>query len=222
MKIRTISLATLLPLILVIAGCASGQPYKGQGLAAESKLEATKEGHAEYVYKAKDVDWKQYSKFVIPPVAIYSGADAQFGGATDKQKQEMADFLKTEFGRVLDEGGYPAVMQPGPGVAELKLTLAGLVLTHPFAATITHLAPAGIVMNIGKGVAGGGGSFMGSVTFAGEVYDSQSGKLLAAFVTKQNAGAMNVPAAMTELGSAKVGVTKGAKDFLAAVRRVEK
>jgi hypothetical protein len=222
MKIRTISLATLLPLILVVAGCASGQPYRGQGLAAEAKLEATKEGHAEYVYKAKDVDWKQYSRFLIPRAAIYSGSDAQFGGATNEQKQEVADFLRNEFAKVLDQGGYPIVTQPGPAVAELKLTLAGLALTHPFAATISHLAPAGIVMNIGKGVAGGGGTFMGSVTFAGEVYDSQSGKLLAAFVTRQNAGAMNVPAAMSELGSAKVGVTKGAKDFLAAVRRVEK
>jgi len=222
MNIRIVSFAALLPLILFVAGCASQEAKDYSGLASASKLEAQKEGPAEYMYKAPGVDFKQYSKFIIPPVAIYQGADASFGDVPDTDKQAMADFIRSEFTKVLSEGGYPVVTKPGPGVAKLQFTLAGLELTSPVGATLTHLAPAGIAMNLGKGATKNQGSFMGSVIFAGEIYDSQSDTLLAAFVTKQHASALDYAAITSKLDSAKAGVTGGAELFKARLDKIHK
>ena len=220
LNIRAVSFAALLPLLLVVAGCATEEPKAYSGLQAAGKLEKQKEGPAEYLYKAPGVDFKQYSKFIIPPTVIYTGSDAQFGDVPEKDRQEIADFITSEFTKVLNDGGYPVVTQPGPGVAELKFTLAGLELTSPAGATVTHLLPVGVVANLGKGAAGSQGSFMGSVIFAGEIYDSQSSDLIAAFVTKQYAGALDYTEVASSLGSAKVGVTKAAEDFKARLDKI--
>lgn len=221
MNIRIVSFAALLPLILFVAGCASQEPKDYSGLASASKLEPNKEGPAAYRYKSPGVDFKQYTKFIIPPVAIYQGADAQFGNVPDKDKQEMADFIRSEFAKILGQG-YQIVTQPGPSVARIQFTLAGLETTSPALATVAHLAPVGIVANLGKGAAGGKGSFMGSVTFAGEVYDSQSNTLIAAWVSKEHAGAMDLTAILSALDSAKAGVTKGAEQLKAAIDKIQK
>ena len=220
MKTRIAGIAALLPFVFIVAGCAT-EPKAYEGLASAKELQANKEGPAEYVYKAPNVDFKQYTKFIIPPAAIYQGADAQFGDVPDKDKQEIANFLGSEFTRVLGEG-YQVVTQPGPGVAVLKLTLAGLETTNSAGSTLAHLTPAGIAMNLAKTGGGAQGSFMGSVTFAGEIYDSQSNKLIAAFVTKAHAKAMDYSAVVGALGSSKVGVTAGAEDFKAAIDRIQK
>ncbi len=222
MKARIDGIAALLPLILFVAGCATEQPKDYSGLASASKLEAQKEGPAEYLYKNPGIDFKQYTKFIIPPVAIYNGPDASFGDVPDKDKQEMADFIRSEFAKVLSEGGYPVVTQPGPGVAKLQFTLAGLELTKPALSTISHLAPVGIAMNLGKGATKNQGSFMGSVIFAGEIYDSQSNTLIVAFVTKQHASALDYTAITSKLDSAKAGVTSGAELFKARLDKLHK
>ena len=220
MKTKIAGIAALLPFVLIVAGCAT-EPKAYESLASAKELQPNKEGPAEYLYKAPNVDFKQYTKFIIPPAAIYQGADAQFGDVPDKDKQEMADFLGSEFTRVLGEG-YPIVAQPGPGVAQIKLTLAGLETTNSAGATLSHLAPVGIAMNLAKTGGGAQGSFMGSVTFAGEIYDSQSNTLIAAFVTKQHAAAMDLTSVLGALDSSKAGVTKGAGDFKAAIDKIQK
>ena len=220
MNLKAVSFAALLPLLLVVAGCASEEPKPYSGLQAAGKLEKQKEGPAEYLYKAPGADFKKYTKFIIPPAVIYTGSDAQFGDVPESDRQKIADYITSEFTKVLNDGGYPVVTQPGPGVAELKFTLAGLELTSPGGATITHLLPVGVVANLGKGAAGSQGSFMGSVIFAGEIYDSQSNDLLAAFVTKQYAGALDYTEVASKLGSAEVGVNKAAEDFKARLDKI--
>ena len=222
MNTKVVGYAALLPLALFVAACATEQPKEYTGLAAARKLEKQKEGPAEYLYKAPGADLKQYTKFIIPATVIYTGEDASFGDAPDKDKQEMADFITSEFTKVLNEGGYPVVTQPGPGVARIQFTLAGLELTNPALSTLTHLAPAGIAMNLGKGATKNQGSFMGSVIFAGEIYDSQTDKLIVAFVTKQHASALDYSEITSKLGSAKAGVTDGAKLFKARLDQIQK
>jgi len=221
MNIKAVGFAALLPLLLVVAGCATEEPKPYSGLQAAGKLEKQTSGPAEYLYKAPGADFKKYTKFMIPPTTIYQGSDAQFGDATEEQKQEMADYITSTFTKVLQDGGYPVVTQSGPDVADLKFTLAGIEMTHPAGATVTHLLPIGVVVNLGKGAAGSGGSFMGAVLFAGEIYDSDSDKLIAAFVTKQYASALDYTELTSKLGSAKAGVDKAAKDFLERINKIQ-
>jgi hypothetical protein len=65
------------------------------------------------------------------------------------------------------------------------------------------------------------GSFMGSVTYIAEFYDSESDLLLAAFQSERGAHALDISEDINTLGSAKVGVAKGARhlrDMVIALR----
>jgi len=57
--------------------------------------------------------------------------------------------------------------------------------------------------------------FTGSVIYAVEIYDAPTNRLLAAFVTKQYPGSLNVLATLGSLAAAKTGIEKGADALLA-------
>jgi hypothetical protein len=204
--------------LLGLAGCAS-EPAPREELASSAKLTPEASDPSELRYRNPNVDLRKYRKFMIDPVSIYSGPDATFGSTSPADRQAVADFMETEFKRVLGQR-YQIVTTPGPDVARIHLTLAGLETTRPAMATVTHVLPVGLVMNVGKTAAGGQGSFMGSVTFAAEVFDSRTNELLGAAVTKRSANAMDLGAMFTGLDAAKAGVTDGADALLAAVDKI--
>lgn len=80
--------------------------------------------------------------------------------------------------------------------------------------------PAGLVMNSMKGATGQGGTFMGSVVFAGDFYDSTTSELVESVATRQEPNAMDVTAALSELQAARVGITQGAEKLLAAINKM--
>jgi hypothetical protein len=76
--------------------------------------------------------------------------------------------------------------------------------------TFSHLDLAGNLYNGVQAVRGREGMISGSVTYAVEIYDAPSNRLLSAFVTKQYPGAMNIVASFGSLAAAKTGIDKGA------------
>lgn len=209
----------VLAAVAALAAC-SGEPAPRQQLASSAQLQPNPDRPSDLRYVNPNVDLKQYRRFMVDPVEIYKGADAQFGNTTPEQQREVAEFVRQEFERMLRQR-YQVVSAPGPGVARLHFTLAGLEATMPVLATATHVAPAGLAMNVLKGATGSQGSFMGSVTLAGEFYDSMTNNLIGAVVTKRSANAMDVTSVFTGLDAAKAGVTDGAEAFVAAIDRAQ-
>jgi hypothetical protein len=211
MKIRISSFMVLLSIIALLAGCAGG-PKPIEGLESSSKLQASAEFPAALVYKKDGIDGKKYVKFLFDPVEIYSGADAQFNNVSEADKKILADFIKSEFTRVI-QGKYAIVDKAGPDVLRIKFTLAGIEMTKPALATMTRVTPVGLALNLGKSAAGMSGSFMGSVTLSGEFYDSGTNSLVFAFLTKRGPNAMDVTTMMTGLDAAKKAITEIADKF---------
>lgn len=210
----------VLAIAAIAALTACSEPAPRQQLASSTQLEPNPDRPSDLRYINPNVDLKQYRRFMIAPVEIYKGADAKFGSTTPEQRREVAEFIRQEFERTLRRR-YQVVNAPGPGVARLQFTLAGVETTIPVLATATHVAPAGIAMNVLKGATGSQGSFMGSVTFAGEFYDSVTNNLIGAVVTKRSANALDVTSVFTGLDAAKAGVTDGAEAFVAAIDRIQ-
>jgi hypothetical protein len=205
---------------IILGGCAGG-PQEYKGLESASKLQPSADFPHTLIYKKPGVDGKKYTKFIIDPVEIYKGEDAQFGGVPLEDQKKIAEFVKTEFTRIL-QNGYAIVNAPGPDVLRLKFTLAGLEKTNPAMATVTHVIPIGLVMNLGKSAAGMNGSFMGSVTLAGELYDSQTNTLVFSFLTKKAPNAMDITTVLTGLNAAKKSVTEMAEKFKENIDKIQK
>ncbi len=224
MKTATIHAVSALVLGLLVAGCSSTTPKSGKyaEVPESDKLQRDTRFPHSLIYIKEGVKLSQYTKFIVEPTDIYKGTDASWhkNKVTEQEKQELAQFVTSEMTRALSKS-YPVVNQPGPGVLRIKLTLVDVELTTTSLAVVSHLAPAGVGINLLKSGAGMQGSFMGSVTLAGELSDAQTGTVVAAYLTKQTPLALDVSKTFGKLSAARAGVTEAAEKFKAAVDRVQ-
>jgi hypothetical protein len=210
-KRRAIITIAMLLGIPLIWGCSTGmKAYRD--LDSATMLQSKDNRSNTLIYKKPDAKGQKYNKFLFDPVEIYQGTDADFKGISLKDQKEMISFIDSEFKRVLT-GRYAIVEKPGPNVLRIKFTMVGLDVTRPVPATATHLIPVGLAANLLKGAVGMKGSFMGSITIAGEFYDTEDDSLVYSFLTKRGPNAMDVTTLFTGLYAAKHAVSDMAAKF---------
>ncbi len=220
MKNRISFYVFLFSVVIFLTSCASG-PKNIEGLESSSKLQTSADFQNTLVYKKEGVNGKKYVRFNFKPVVIYDGADAQFHDVSDEDKKIIADFIKNEFIKVIKDK-YQVVDEIAPDVLHIKFTLVGIELTKPALATMTRVTPVGLALNLGKSASGMQGSFMGSVTFAAEFYDSETNNLVYSFLTKRGPNAMDVTTMITGLDAAKKAVTEIAAKFRETIDMLQK
>jgi hypothetical protein len=192
---------------LLLGACASSSPPTLEAAKGPPMAEETIGGRPTLIYRAPNADLRRYTTFIVDPVDIYRGTDGQFDNATEAAKQQMAQFMRSEFVRALGNRNATA---PGPNVARLHLTLGGLENNVPGVATVTHVVPAGLVLNVINSASNNPGSFTGSVTIAGELRNSQTNALLVSFVQKRYPDAMDIGATLSSTDAQKAAITEAA------------
>lgn len=202
--------------VLALSGCATTRPVAYTGIASAPQLAPNNDGNADripYIYTA-DVDWSHYSAVLVDAVTIYRGPDAQFEKIDEREKKTLSGYMLTTFRERL-QTRFRLVNAPAPGALRVKLTLTGAKPTPKVLGTVTRFDVAGGAYNITQSARGGEGALIGSVSFAVEIFDAETNRLLSAYVSKQFPNAMNVAATFGRLEAAKVGIEKGAEDLLA-------
>jgi hypothetical protein len=205
----------LLGAAAILSGCATTQPTAYQGLDSSEYLrpnEQSRRGHEPYVYNTP-VDWKRYSTFIIEPVKIYRGPDNQFEKVSEEGKQELASYMHEQFDEKLRQK-YTPVSSPQQDTLRIKMTLTGAKPTKQFIGTVMKMDLAGGPYNATQAVRGREGAFSGSVSYAVEIYDAATNRLLKAYVDKQYPNAMNMKSTFGSLTASKTGIRKGADNLL--------
>lgn len=208
---------------ITLAACSSG-PEAPSGLTASGAtsgmdMQPSERLPATAVWRKPGLDAAQYTSFQVAPVQIYSGADANFGDATEADKQAMASFMQQEFTRVLGQSGQRAATARAGTPARLQLTLAGMSGNVPVASTAATVLPLGLVRNMAVG--GQSPIFSGSVTYKGEIYDASTGELVAAFVTSKTPSALDLGATMSSQAAQQAAVTESAYDLRDAIQAAQ-
>jgi len=195
----------------MLSACAGVQPVAYSSLASSSQLKENRDHDAAQTpfRYAEPVVWSHYSQVIVDPVAVYRGSDNQFGDLSDEDKDVLAAYMKKTFAETLSKR-FDLATQPSPAALRVKLTLTGAEKTTAVIGQAMHFDIAGNLYNGVQAIRGGKGAFSGSVSYAVEVYDSATGRLLRAYVTKQYPNAMNLPAAFGSLAAARTGIDKGA------------
>ncbi|MFT4191430.1 MAG: DUF3313 domain-containing protein [Comamonas sp.] len=208
---------SLIAACLVLAGCAGSQPTRYAQLESAPLLRPTLgDKHVPYRLN-QDVDWSRYTRVIVDPVAIYTGQDHQFEDVSEDEKQALADYMRKRFRDQL-KTRFRIVPDAAPQTLRLKLTLTGAKGTTAGISTFTRFDIGGGPYNWYQSVAGGEGTFTGSVSYAVEIFDAQSQQLLEAFVAKQYPNSMNVGATMGRMSAAQVGIDKGATALAAELQ----
>ncbi|MGY5812088.1 DUF3313 domain-containing protein [Rhizobium sp. LEGMi198b] len=199
-----------------LAGCTTADPLVYSGLASAPNLQpnpSDPSGRVPFRYRG-NADWKQYDKAIIDPVTVYRAQDNQFIDTSEQDKGELANYMQTRFTEQL-RTRFGIVNTPMPGTLRIHLTLTGAKKTTPVLGPFSHLDVGGNVYNAVQATRDKEGSMTGSVSYAVEIYDAPSNRLLSAFVAKQFPGAMNVGASFGALKASKVAIDKGAEALLA-------
>ncbi|ACS57972.1 DUF3313 domain-containing protein [Rhizobium sp. WSM1325] len=202
-----------------VAACTAPDPTVYSGLASASQLQPNSEdktGRVPYRYQTK-VNWSQYSRIIVDPVAVYNGPDNQFGKVLEKDKAFLANYMQVQFTEKL-KTRFAVVSTPAPATLRLHLTLTGAKATTAVLGTVTRIDVAGGLYNTVQAVRGREGSMIGSVNYAVEIYDAASNRLLSSYVTKQYPNAMNIGASFTAMDASMVGIRKGADALLAELK----
>jgi hypothetical protein len=183
----------------LLSACAGPQPVAYSGLSSSGYLKPNVNGPAKIPYAyAANVNWRNYSKIIVEPVAVYQGPDNQFGNISSQDREALAAYMDNAFAKKLGRH-YTLVDAPQPNTLRIKLTLTGAVNLY----------------NGVQAVRGGPGAMTGSVFYSVEIYDAQSNQLLEAYVTKQYPNPENIMASFGSLGAAKTGIDKGANALVA-------
>lgn len=199
---------------LALADCAT-QREAPQQFAAAEHLRPSGDPERPMQYRAPGANLSRYKVVLVDPVALYFGPDAQFGkDITADDRDQIARYMQETFSKALGKE-FIVVSTPGPSTLRLRLTLTGLEANKPVRAGISHIAPIGVVVNAAKEAAGSNGTGFGSVSYAVQLSDAQTGEVLYEYVTRQNPHALDVTSAFGRLAGAKTGIDVGASLLVA-------
>jgi hypothetical protein len=219
---KSIVMRCLLPMLCVVgmAGCAATTPVQYRNLDSSAQLAPNAQGqskHTPFYYSSPDAQLTQYTQVMLDTVTIYGGEDQQFGKLSAADRQQLADYMQMQFSQTLGQK-YVLTSVPGPNTLRIHLTLTGASASVPVLSTVKQIVPIGAVLGTLKSAADKPSRTLGSVTYAVEIYDSQSNRLLRAFVAKQYPAAENIPASLGALSAAETGIKKGAGALLAQLQ----
>jgi len=196
---------------LSVAGCST-KPVNYQALTSTAHLRPAKGGDNAFEYRDVSADFGTYSKVIIEPVTVYQGADAHFGSLSEEDRQIVATYMQRKFAEVLSTR-FQMVSGAEPGALRIHLTLTGIKASVPVLSTISHVAPVGLAINGALQALGENGTMYGALTYAVEISDPATGKLLLAYITQQTPDALDVTASIGYLDAAKTGARIGARQL---------
>jgi Protein of unknown function (DUF3313) len=217
---RSLAVGSLALCLVALAGCESVKPTDYSSIASAPMMTpntADRTGKIPFIYTAADVDFSKYQAVIVDPAAIYTGQDNRFGKVSATNRETLALYMQAQFTRELATK-FVVRSEPGAGVLRVHLTLTGAEATVPVIAPLTRVMPPGAVLNTLQGARGKQGALMGSVSYAVEVYDSRSGALLRAYISKQFPFAEDVTSSFGVMDASKAGLRMGAADLLAQLR----
>jgi hypothetical protein len=199
-------------LIALQGRCQATHPVAYTGLSSSQFLQTNPQdatGHLPYVYYAADANLASYRAAIFDPVTVYQGADAQLSGLTPEHAQELATYMQTQFEQALAPRFYVATAA-GPSVLRLHITLTGASRSVPVLSTASQVVPVGAVLGALRGAHDKSRKTLGSVSYAVEVYDSSTNRLLRAFIVYEYPMAEDVKASVGPLGSSEASIRRGA------------
>jgi hypothetical protein len=138
-------------------------------------------------WKNKDV-FKTSSKFILDPVTVYLLPEAQKRGIDPEQLAQLAQyFTKAIKDELTGSGRYEVVTEPGPGVMVLRAAITNVEPTggkenaalKGAETAATHAVAPGASLLVPR-------LSVGKVAIEGEIVDSVSGEVVAAFMSSKS------------------------------------
>ncbi len=201
MLVKSGRFALALTLVMLSAACAPTkqitdvQPVGGF-LPDPSLLQEGKEGQPALVYLNPGTNWPSYTKILLEPVTLWTGANSKLNDVPPEKRQAFANALYGELYNAASQR-CQMVTTASPGTLTVRFALVEAEASNPALNTISTYVPQARILSTLGGYAfnSGAGVFTGSATIEAYATDASSGQLLWQAVDKR-AGA-NAPGSNT-------------------------
>ena len=174
--------------LMLLAGCATTKRDQSGFLGEYYRnLEPGPKDGAKMTWRKSGVDHTKYNKFMVDYVVFILAEDSEYKGIDGDEMKKLGDAASLAFVNALKEK-YPVVSEPGPGVARLKLAIAGLKQSRPVLSGVTTVVPVGMAVSVlKKGVTG---AWTGSGATEAELMalDSMTNEVIGAAYDEYKAG----------------------------------
>ncbi len=169
-------------------GHAEAQTRTSGFLADYSELKPSNDIRGALVYEHPTVTLKDFSKFIVEPVAVHFAPSAD-GVTIDPAKLfELAQYLRGQAVKALNEK-YQVVNNSGPGVLRIRVAITGIEQSIP----LLNIHPGTKLLGIG----------LGGASMEAEAVDSVTGERILAVVDSQRGNRMSLFAGLSEFSHAK-------------------
>lgn len=190
---------TSIPIVLAALLCgtnAGAQTEDHAPVALRSAQELEHDKKESWTYIKPNLNLASFNSVLIVPTSVYRGADSQFEGVSEADRQKFAQML-TDALRAEMPKSFQLVRGPAANALRIHMTLVGAKKTTAGVGTASSVMPIGLITNVVKSAAGKSGTFSGSVLVAVEIFNSRSGELLAAVVRREAPDALDIRATVS-------------------------
>lgn len=216
-RVMPLQMLATLGLALLMTGCSSQSPFPYSGIDSARQLRpySDESGRVPFRY-ATPVDWRQYHSLMLEPVVIYNGADNQFSDIEPRERQALANFMTAEFSEKLGQH-FRFASAPTAATLRIRVTLTGAETTTPVLATFSRFDIGMGSYNLVQAARDRKGTFTGSVSYAVEIYDASSSRLLESYVAQQYPKTLDISSTFGPLSAARAGISRGAEDLVSRI-----
>jgi hypothetical protein len=165
MSKRTLSIAAILGLALLAAGCAQ-TPQETGFLSTYANLQSVSSTRLNYV----GPDVGNYSKFILNPVETEFYDQDQTQNIAPEDIDHLKQYMYEAIVKAMSDK-YTLVSDPGPGVARIRIAITNLKASTP----ALNIIPQTKLTGLG----------LGQASVEAELVDSQSGQQLAAVIDSE-------------------------------------
>jgi len=157
-----------------------------------STLRQGEKDEANFIFMARDVDWKIYSKIQVRPVELWKsdGPQSALGNLSPQNQQMLVNFFHTALADSLRKN-FQVVNYAGPDVLVIHAAVTDARKSKPVRSLISRPVSANLIQVFEQQTITGTGAGVGMVMVEAEFLDGQTGRRLAAVVDSR-AGARSL------------------------------
>ena len=143
-----------------------------------------RDGYAQLIYAAPDVDWPAYTKIQLNPVTLWRSADSKRTGLSHKESQALTNYFYQVLYDTLAKN-YEMVSSPGPNTIQVTVALTKANEANVFPDVISTVIPHARILSKFVSLTTEKPVFVGEAAVETRLTDSQTGRILAAGIDQR-------------------------------------
>ncbi|MDG2049839.1 MAG: DUF3313 domain-containing protein [Myxococcota bacterium] len=143
-----------------------------------------REGYAQLIYAAPNVDWPAYTKVQLNPVTLWRSTDSKSSGLSHKESQALTNYFYQILHETLAKN-YEMVSSPGPDTIQITVALTKANEANVFPDVISTVVPHARLLSTLVSLTTEKPIFVGEAAVETRLTDSQTGRILAAGIDQR-------------------------------------